>query len=40
MANETHKIKLADYVLGNIENSEESKTADLSILSVQLKEYI
>lgn len=32
--------EVADYVLGNIENSEESKTADLSILSEQLKKYI
>lgn len=32
--------EVADYVLGNIENSEESKTSDLSILSEQLKKYI
>ena len=32
--------EVADYVLGNIENSEESKTADLTILSEQLKKYI
>ena len=32
--------EVADYVLGNIENSEESKTADLSIFTEQLKEYI
>lgn len=32
--------EVADYVLGNIENSEESKTADISIFSEQLKEYI
>lgn len=32
--------EVADYVLGNIENSEESKTADLSILSEQLKECL
>ena len=32
--------EVEDYVLGNIENSEESKTADLSILSEQLKKYI
>ena len=32
--------EVADYVLGNIENSEESKTADLSIISEQLKECL
>lgn len=32
--------EVADYVLGNIENGEESKTADLSILSEQLKDCI
>ncbi len=32
--------EVADYVLGNIENNEESKTADLSILSEQLKEHL
>lgn len=32
--------EVADYVLGNIENGEESKTVDLSILSEQLKKYI
>lgn len=32
--------EVADYVLGNIENSDESKTADLSILSEQLKECL
>ena len=32
--------EVADYVLGNIENSEESKTADVSIFSEQLKRYI
>ena len=32
--------EVADYVLGNIENSADSKTADLSILSEQLKKYI
>ena len=32
--------EVADYVLGNIENSEESKTADLSIFTEQLKRYI
>ena len=32
--------EVADYVLGNIENGEKSKTADLSVLSEQLKEYL
>lgn len=32
--------EVADYVLGNIENGAESKTADLSILLEQMKEYL